>query len=188
MSVYFLRANTTPPTIKIGYSANVEARVKTILKQSPEGSAFLGYLPGARDLEAHFHYLFRRYRQHGEWFDESQDILDLIEGIAIKEMPGQEYRTAAHKMQHMDLKFAREAADALRTVIMTIGDGFRPEEVIPLLAPALGLSEARFMAIKNCEVDSVTAAEYTQILLGLELSPLALDGLRPVPASQEITE
>lgn len=174
MSVYFIRAATTPPTIKIGYSAHVSKRVEWILRKCPEGSAFLGYLPGQRDLERHFHYLFRRQRILGEWFEESEDLLRLIADYTIKHMPGKEYATMADKLRHIDLTLAREASDTLSEIVIDMGQGTATSEVVKHLAPAMGLTEARFLAILNCEIDSLTGAEHAQISIARQFMPQVL--------------
>lgn len=73
MSVYFLRHGNL---IKIGYSSHLAQRVAAIMSAVPGEVAFLGHMPGERDLEAHLHERFSAVRFSGEWFFETPDILE----------------------------------------------------------------------------------------------------------------
>lgn len=73
--VYFLRVGER---IKIGYSADVKARMRAY----PPGSELLAVEPGDRDLETQRHQQFAGSRTDGrEWFRPAPDILELVEEI-----------------------------------------------------------------------------------------------------------
>jgi len=191
MSVYFIRS--ADGLFKIGYSADIARRVHEITRANPAGMQFLGYLPGRPDLEHHFHAMFQRQRHHGEWFDESPRLLALIAEIAIPEMPGAQKRPdMAVRVSEMDLKFVSDAAEAIERLV----DEFRASDlsqsrVNEIVAPALGLTVDRFVAIRNAEVMSVSAAEYTQIMKGADLSRVVMEAastdaetMSPVPLTK----
>lgn len=166
MSVYFIKAANG--RVKIGYSGNLERRVSELLRM--HGGEFLGSMPGDRSVERHFHVLYRRQRLAGEWFESSDDMLAMIAALAVPAMAVDSIKDVSAKLRHMDLKFAREASDALSEMVLAIRDNEPVEVVKRLMAPAMGLSESRFLAILDCEAEYVTAAEYTQIMNGPELA------------------
>jgi len=166
MSVYFIKAANG--RVKIGYSANLERRVSELLRLN--GGEFLGSIPGDRSVERHFHSLYRRHRLAGEWFEATDEMLALIAALAVPELITDAIKDPPAKLRHMDLKFAREVSDALSETVLAIRHNESIGEVVAALAPAFGLSEARLRAIMDCEVDHVTAAEYTQIMRSPELA------------------
>jgi hypothetical protein len=88
MSIYFIRAESL---VKIGYSSNLGARVRAILKGIPSQAHFLGHMPGDRELEAHLHQKFAQSRFTGEWFVESEDLLALIRIATDATLPAPDY-------------------------------------------------------------------------------------------------
>lgn len=88
-SVYFIFSPNTGLT-KIGYSVNVEARVKSISKQV--GVAFLigtFITSDYKELESDLHLKYRDNRITGEWFDfgsygDSYDIFNNLEIVGCK--------------------------------------------------------------------------------------------------------
>jgi hypothetical protein len=63
--IYFIKAKNT---VKIGYSANPEKRIKELQTGNPEKLELLLTIPGNRETEAAFHTYFDRARLEGEWF------------------------------------------------------------------------------------------------------------------------
>jgi len=181
MTVYFIQSENS--NVKIGYSGFVERRVTELLKQ--HGGVFLGHLPGDRKLERHFHEMFRRQRLAGEWFEPSDEMLSLIAAVADPIMPMNASRRPAEVLRDLDLMYAREAADALAEIIFQMRDNEPMEAVCRLLAPALGMSEARLLAIRDCEVDSVTVAEFSKITAGPELARRVRDAEIMEPGSTD---
>lgn len=166
MSVYFLKVANG--SIKIGFSSNVARRVDTLLRE--HGGVCLGSMPGDRTVERHFHEKFKRWRLAGEFFEETPELTQLISMVAVPGLPGREDKNNTDKVRHMDVAFAREAADAIAKIVLSIRDDEPMHIVLAGLAPAMGLSEARLCAIRDCEVDSVTVAEYSQIMAGIDLA------------------
>lgn len=56
------------PLSKIGYSDDVDARLRQIRTMSPVLLHVLWKTPGSQRLERALHRHFRSFRQHGEWF------------------------------------------------------------------------------------------------------------------------
>lgn len=77
--VYFVQVLTGH--IKIGTTVNIENRLKTFNHAHPEPVALLASAPGGHVHEAEVHRIFRRDRDHGEWFSPSPELLAFVESI-----------------------------------------------------------------------------------------------------------
>jgi hypothetical protein len=75
-AVYFLR-DTDRRQIKIGYSSDVEKRVKRIRAMNCGQVELIGRIQSPRWYERLLHEIFARDRVHGEWFRESASLLSL---------------------------------------------------------------------------------------------------------------
>jgi hypothetical protein len=75
-AVYFLR-DPDRRRIKIGYSSDVERRVKRIGAMNCGLVELVGRIPSPRWYEKLLHEIFAGDRVHGEWFKESPDLLSL---------------------------------------------------------------------------------------------------------------
>jgi len=83
--VYFIEA-TKPDKrgpIKIGYSKNPAARLKSLQVSTADTLVLLGTLPGDQTLEARLHNQLKAHRISGEWFHPAAKVL-----AALKEQGG----------------------------------------------------------------------------------------------------
>lgn len=80
--VYFIRSGDGP--IKIGYSKNVQRRLKDLQTISPYPLSILATYPGCPSDERRFHRLFAEHRLEGEWFAPHEDILAEIEAVKCR--------------------------------------------------------------------------------------------------------
>lgn len=55
--------------VKIGFTTDLDRRMREIQSTSPLRIDCLGTAPGGRELEAALHRQFARARKHGEWFE-----------------------------------------------------------------------------------------------------------------------
>lgn len=76
--IYFI---CSPETclIKIGYSNNVEKRVKTIQSISPFKVALLSHFSAHKSFEYYLHQKLNSSRSHGEWFKADDKVLSVID-------------------------------------------------------------------------------------------------------------
>lgn len=65
--VYFLLDRVTCE-IKIGYSTNLEQRVRDLCRERGRNLELLGSIRAGRHVEKMFHRRFAPYRRQGEWF------------------------------------------------------------------------------------------------------------------------
>jgi len=68
--------------VKIGYSANMDSRFRSIQASCPLELRILQTWPGGAELEDELHKHFADYRRRGEWF-EFPDGLDSVESISM---------------------------------------------------------------------------------------------------------
>jgi hypothetical protein len=71
--IYFITTAEYDGPIKIGIAINSDKRFKTMQASSPVKLKMLGFVSGDSMRELLFHYKFKNYRLHGEWF--SFDIM-----------------------------------------------------------------------------------------------------------------
>lgn len=74
--IYFLYDRKSK-MVKIGYSCNIQRRIKQLQTSNPNELELVYYVEGNRDTEYFFHKRFSEYRRRGEFF-ESKPILDWI--------------------------------------------------------------------------------------------------------------
>lgn len=76
-TIYFLSDSSM---VKIGHTANLDARVKSIQNMSPVPLSLLGTIPGSVQDEQKLHGRFAHLRQHGEWFSMTDELSAFIRG------------------------------------------------------------------------------------------------------------
>ncbi len=78
MTVYFV-SSRSGGRIKIGFTrGDVRARIASLQTGCPEPLVCLGTMPGDLRTEADVHGRFASQRSHGEWFNESPELLEFI--------------------------------------------------------------------------------------------------------------
>lgn len=80
MAVYVIkRRGDTSGLVKIGFTNNVDRRLKDLSTATPEGFDVLYVFDGGRSLEAHLHELLSGSRVVGEWFQLTEYARSIIE-------------------------------------------------------------------------------------------------------------
>lgn len=80
--VYFIRPVGQKGPVKIGCTTLLRDRLAGLNMWSPLLLEVAAITPGAYDLERRFHALFLASRDRGEWFHWSQELEDVIAGVA----------------------------------------------------------------------------------------------------------
>ena len=78
--VYFMHAKNLG-LVKIGFSKNVERRLTTLQTSCPDELELLKTIPGGRSVEEELHSRFEDYRQTGEWFKASPELIQYISSL-----------------------------------------------------------------------------------------------------------
>jgi len=81
--VYFIRLGKNGP-VKIGYSANLKKRVRTIGMLMPDHLVVEATLPGGRELELRLHQALHASRRRNEWFNSTHDVNAVISIARMK--------------------------------------------------------------------------------------------------------
>lgn len=81
--VYFI---TNGENIKIGYSKNINKRLKQLNTGNDKKLYILGYIQGDKDKEKEIHKKFSKFRirSNGEWFYPDQELIDFLNLINEK--------------------------------------------------------------------------------------------------------
>jgi hypothetical protein len=66
MKVYFLEAENG--LVKIGYSGDVERRIRQLVAENATSVKLLGTIRGGRQTERALHRALRCFHSHGEWY------------------------------------------------------------------------------------------------------------------------
>lgn len=84
--IYFLQGGTTR-RIKIGFTTRfIHNRMNALQIGSPDILAFLGAHPGNERTEYELHERFRETYSHGEWFNESEELIQYIKQCCIHDI------------------------------------------------------------------------------------------------------
>ncbi|GAB6147450.1 GIY-YIG nuclease family protein [Desulfocicer niacini] len=78
--IYFLQLTDKGP-IKIGFTQNIERRLKQAQTFNPEEIRLLGTMPGHQRLETELIHRFSSYHIRGEWFSYNDELYNLAKGI-----------------------------------------------------------------------------------------------------------
>lgn len=78
--VYFIRAGLSGP-VKIGYSKNPFRRLIELQSGNADKLRLLAIHPGGAGLEKSLHRYFADCRALNEWFDPTDEMLDLIDNV-----------------------------------------------------------------------------------------------------------
>lgn len=84
--VYFIRRGDSGP-VKIGFSANVRKRIRSLQTGSAEPLKLLAVAEGGEQTERFLHEQFARHRLEGEWFSPDASLLALIADLVNKAPP-----------------------------------------------------------------------------------------------------
>jgi hypothetical protein len=76
-TIYFISADDD--LIKIGYTTNISARLRSLRTAHPKELRILLVIPGSRDDEQELHRRFAAFRVGREWFNRCKPISDYIE-------------------------------------------------------------------------------------------------------------
>jgi hypothetical protein len=76
---YFIGGDKGP--VKIGFSIDVEKRLREFQPHCPYPLRVLATTHGGRSREGHYHWKFRQLRLHGEWFRRSRGLQNEIERL-----------------------------------------------------------------------------------------------------------
>lgn len=87
MTVYFITRNDDPSRlVKIGYTADVDKRIRALMTSAPAGMTVVAEVDGGHKLERHIHKLLAKYKVTREWFmPECLSETNILERIASGE-------------------------------------------------------------------------------------------------------
>ncbi len=83
--IYFIQQKTGSGPVKIGRARNVFRRLESLQAGSPVQLVILTTMPGGSVREAELHRQFAHLRLHGEWFQDSPELMEFINGIDCPE-------------------------------------------------------------------------------------------------------
>lgn len=124
--IYFIK---TGEAVKIGYTQDVEARLKTYRTHNPDVT-LLRVIPGDKDTEKFLHDKLKIHRTTGEWFTYNENVRSTIEAPELdklseevervtKHVEGDSFRTYyAHGSAITKLKYAADMNIAIKFATM----------------------------------------------------------------------
>ncbi len=75
--IYFLQLQGDDNPVKIGWTSNLESRLRHLNPGHPSGVKVIRTLDGKRWVESWLHGAFANSRRHGEWFNFHPDMLTI---------------------------------------------------------------------------------------------------------------
>ncbi|MCA1298015.1 GIY-YIG nuclease family protein [Stappia indica] len=163
----YIAASSAGP-VKIGFSANVEQRLKTLASVTKTRMTVLARTPATRRTEFYLHQVFVETRLHGEWFSPSQRLLDTAKAIsekgmdALPEMAHPDPGAALGDVRKSD-EFTERARSSLIVIAGPRVHGERIADLFARVAAHTGLTRRKVKSIWYREAVSVSAAEFIAI-------------------------
>lgn len=117
--IYFIQAENG--LIKIGFSKNVTSRLSNMQVRSPLKLTLLSTIKGTVVMEKELHYKFSKFREHGEWFKPTQDIINFIANPNIEFYSYTNIETQDYKVWEIPREkiFTKEEDSALLSVLIS---------------------------------------------------------------------
>lgn len=169
--VYFLWGESTN-LVKIGYTNDVRARLKSFSCGSAEATHLLRLIPGGRMTEKRLHRVFRTRRVRGEWFRFHPEMLTAFRGedcirteADIREGLEQE-RAEKERAENAlrDPNAGRRLADTLASIRDAGEFGYTPDDVNTVLDGsddyAVACAQER---MRECRVGTYLQAAFHEI-------------------------
>ena len=116
--IYFIQG-VSGGSIKIGYSKDIESRIKSLQFHSPVQLTVVGWMEGSVELERQLHKVFSSHRLWGEWFSPDESILDYIR-CNCEKLPVPE-GVSTKKTTHLNFRVSEETNKRLRAVTKVSG-------------------------------------------------------------------
>lgn len=88
--VYFATADGWP--IKIGWTTNPTARLRSLRACCPVSIRFLTYIPGDKKMERQLHRRFSSLKFHGEWFSRGDELMAFIDSLPSRPLESRKDR------------------------------------------------------------------------------------------------
>lgn len=82
--IYFVRAKGLD-YIKIGFSKNLDKRLRVLQASSPVPLELIKYVRGTMSTEQALLHVFGKYRVHGEWFKVNPSLSEFIKALVHKQ-------------------------------------------------------------------------------------------------------
>lgn len=173
--VYFVRCGAR---IKVGYTNNLDVRLRAIASQQFEPIIVIGSVAGGRDLELAIHAALADYRIKGEWFYEAEVVNALILRVmangseAVKEYlrPQPHQQISPYEIPQGDRWLALSAdVEAVGERVLSIARSAKMARDLGVVPEA-----ANAPSIAQCREALATLRETSQTLI--ELCDEAMDG------------
>lgn len=137
---YLYRAIDSEGFIKVGFSMDPRERVRTLSATRKRPVTLLGVTPGDRKAEARLHRRLSAWRQRGEWYFPTSELLDLIAHINRKAPPGARMFLMVRLPPDLYRRFAafceREGKTMTETVVIALTEWMDMREASKAREPA----------------------------------------------------
>lgn len=172
MAVYFIRRKRDPDgLIKIGFTRNVSARIRSLATATPGGVELLAACDGGASVEHDIHDQLSNHRVDGEWFRPSDEVMRVVRlaqdsPSSIREQGrdrGRQHQVKAEDENSDDINMETRfyLNDLVRREWKGAGDS--PEEARNRVADRLGISREKIRKIWYAMKVSVDGDTYRSI-------------------------
>lgn len=122
MTVYFAQTRIDPTKVKIGFSANVEARRVNMSVSVPGGVNIMATIEGGKETESYLHDKFSKYCVGGEWFSLEEELDDFIRDVRNGVKGLIPFVDEADYMGRSTAEYSADAMELSRQMAMAILD------------------------------------------------------------------
>lgn len=126
MTVYFAQTRIDQTKVKIGFTADLEARRSNMSVSVPGGITILASMDGGKETEDFLHEKFVEHNIGGEWFEFAEPIRDFISDLQNGKTGLVPFRDEAKYMTRETAEYGRDALEMARQMAVAIlNDEFR---------------------------------------------------------------
>lgn len=127
MTVYFAQNRNDDTSVKIGFTTDINARVKNLSVGVPGGVMVLASILGAgKETEEYLHGMFAEDRISGEWFRYSERLRDFVRDARNGDLPRLPFQDAAIGHSRSATDFSKEAVEYARQMALAlVNDEFK---------------------------------------------------------------
>lgn len=159
--IYFIQAGSDGP-IKVGKAVDPEKRLRMLQTGATETLRLLAVVPGDYEREAKIHRDLKPYRQRGEWFASTPEVLTYLS--SLRDIEYEIHGERAYAILRRDHEGARTAFCPFcgDRHIHGLGDGHRGAHCATVVWPEVRTSDGTILRQSDGYLISTSASKHAR--------------------------
>lgn len=146
--VYFIEC---AGRIKVGYTADIIARVQTLSTAAPAPLKVLGSVDGTRSLEKAIHAKLKPFNNHREWFNDCPEVRELVASVLERGASAISFKEKAPRKIFIPMPQVPASPEWWQVAVKGYGAIFNRYEYTILNHPSAPIRKAAFLALKSAQ-------------------------------------